>query len=321
MTLNWPEGIYPKSQKFYLSHPTSRHISSYTGQFQVKGRDAARWFAEFEFELDSPRSRIMDGFIAAMRGAVTPVLVPDFRRNVPVPVTQSMDDYADEIGLTFFDDRYDFDDQTHEDGFLTHEEGQLLGTEDVALFGGVFDALMVFVDEVSLLTEAGDDVLAENIGLPFETDRGFLLSIEGGEALPFQVEEGFLMITEDREILPLQIGGGFFEGVGQPILVQGGDHRLFVRGMRPYTGISVAGDSIMPATGHGHLIISDVITDINGMAFISIEPRLRTTVSEQPLILDGILVSMRLTDDEGAANPTVPPNRSSYSLTFEQILT
>ncbi len=126
MTLDWPEGIYPQSQSFYLAYPSARHISSYTGQFQVLGRDAARWFAEFEFELDAVRSRIMDGFIASMRGSVTPVLVPDFRRNKAVPVTKSMDDYADEIGLTFFDDRYDFDDQTIEDGFLTYEEGPLL---------------------------------------------------------------------------------------------------------------------------------------------------------------------------------------------------
>ncbi len=190
-------------------------------------------------------------------------------------------------------------------------KARYLGTEYEPLFGGVFDALLLLPDEsdegLALLTEAGDGLFAENIGIPFETDRGFLLTIECGEAMPFQIEEGFIILTEEREAIPLQISGGFIEGEGQPILVQGGQHRLFVRGMAPYAAISKAGDSIMPATGHGHLIISDVVTDIDGMAFMTIEPRLRTTVSEQPLILDGILVLMRLTDDEGAENPRGHP--------------
>jgi hypothetical protein len=76
----------------------------------------------------------------------------------------------------------------------------------------------------------------------------------------------------------------------------------------------------MPSSGHGHLILEDVVTDINGFAVVSIAPRLRATITEQPLILGGIQVLMRLTGGDAGDNRTVPPNRSSYTLTFEQIL-
>ena len=89
----------------------------------------ARWVAEFTFELENARARKLDALIAQLKGAVGQILVPDFRRLVQKPVTLSMDAYADEIGLTFFDDRYDFDDDTNEDGFLTVEESPPLGAE------------------------------------------------------------------------------------------------------------------------------------------------------------------------------------------------
>lgn len=320
MTIDWPEGIYPRSQKFHLVHPNIRFVSSFTGQFQVLEREGVRWVAEFEFELENARARIMDALIASLRGAAGQIYVPDFRRNVSVPVTDSMDAYSDEIGLTFFEDHYDFDDQTNEEGLLTVEESPPLGTEDNALFGGVFDAQMLFDDGVILLTEAGLTLLADNVGIPFETDHGFILTLEHGDALEIAAHEGFILQTQEWEDVPVQVGGGFYEGDGQPTLVQGGDRLLQISGLAPFRSVIKAGQSIMPRLGHAHLILEDIVTDINGLAFVSIAPKLRTTVEEQPLVLGGIKVLMRLNDGDAGNNITVPPNRSSYTLTFEQIL-
>lgn len=320
MTFSWPDGIYPRSQKFYLQHPNTKFVSSFTGQFQVLERDGVRWVAEFEFELENDRARSLDGLIAALRGSVEQILVPDFRRNISTPVTDSMDEYADEIGITFFDDHYDFTDQTHEDGLLTFEESPPLGTEDNALFGGGFDAILIFEDEITLLTEAGLTLLADNVGIPFETDRGYIITLEHGDALEIAAHEGYVFQTQEWEDVPVQVGGGFYEGDGQSTLLDGGDRELLIGGLAPWRTIIKAGQSIMPSVGHGHLVLDDVVTDINGFATVPIAPRLRTVITEQPLTLGGIQVLMRLTEGDAGDNRTVPPNRSSYTLTFEQIL-
>lgn len=320
MTLNWPDGLYPRSQKFYLKHPNAKFVSSFTGQFQVLERDNVRWVAEFEFELENARARELDGLIAALRGSVEQILVPDFRRNIATPVTDSMDAYAEEVGVTFFDDHYDFTDQTHEEGLLTVEESPPLGTEDNALFGGGFDAVLIFQDEITLLTETGLTLLADNVGIPFETDRGYIITLEHGDALEIAAHEGFILQTQDWEDVSLQVGGGFYEGDGESTLIKGGDRELLIGGLAPWRTIIKAGQSIMPSSGHGHLILEDVVTDINGFAAVPIAPRLRVGITEQPLILGGIQVLMRLTEGDAGDNRTVPPNRSSYTLTFEQVL-
>ncbi len=318
--LGWPEGIYPRSQKFYLKYPVTKFISSLTGQFQVLEREGVRWVAEFTFELENARARNMDALLAALRGVVGEILVPDFRRNVSTPVTDSMDAYSDEIGLTFFEDRYDFDDETHEEGFLTVEESPPLGTEDNALFGSGFDAILIFEDEITLLTEAEDTLLADNVGIPFETDRGYILTLEHGDALEIAINEGFILQTQESEDIPLQVGGGFYEGDGEATLIKGGNRELLIGGLAPWHTVIKAGQSITPAEGHAHLILEDVTTDINGFAAVPIAPKLRTTITEQPLILGGIKVLMRLTQDDAGENRTVAPNRSTYTLAFEQIL-
>ncbi len=320
MTLSWPDGIYPRSQKFHLKYPVTKFISSLTGQFQVLEREGAAWIAEFTFELEEARARNMDALIAELRGMVGEILVPDFRRNVSVPVTDSMDAYADEIGITFFDDHYDFTDQTHEEGLLTIEESPPLGTEDNALFGGVFNSEMLFPDGVILLTEIGLILLADNVGIPFETDRGYILTLEHGAPLEIATHEGYILQTQEWEDVPVQVGGGFYEGDGQSTLIEGGDCELLIGGLAPWHTVIKAGQSIMPAEGHAHLILEDVITDINGFAAVPIAPKLRTTITQQPLVLGGIKVLMRLTNDDAGENRTVPPCRSSYTLTFEQIL-
>jgi hypothetical protein len=320
MILSWPDGIYPKSQSFYIRHKSTRFISAFTGQYEVLERDAARWVAEFTFELDNASARKMDAFIAKLKGKAGQVLVPDFRRLLPKPVTLSMDDYADEIGLTFFDDHYDFDDDSHNDGFLSTEESPPLGAEDNALFGGGFDAVLIFNDQVSLLTEAGLTLLADNVGIAFETDRGFLLTIEHGDALEIAVEEGYGLQAQNDDDLLVQVGGAFFEGEGRPKLINGSDRALQISGLRPFTKVISAGESISPAPGHAHLILQDVVTDIDGAASIAISPKLRTIVTEQPLALGGVTVLMRLSQEDAGDNRTLPPNRSSYTLSFEQIL-
>lgn len=321
MIFDWPEGIYPRTQKFYLLPRTTRFASNFTGQDQVLERDAVRWVAEFTFELEGNRARVLDALIASLRGAVGQILVPDFRRIMPAPVAPSMDDYADEIGLTFFEDRYDFSDQTHEEGFLATEQTPPLGAEQNALFGGGFDAILVFKDLVTLLTEDDLILLADGVGIPFETDRGFLLTIEHGEALEIYAEEGYELQTQSFEYIPRQISGGFIEGEGQPTLLKGGTRdSLLIGGLAPWHTVIKAGNGISPAEGHAHIILENVTTDINGYASVPIAPRLRATIIEQPLLLNGIAVLMRLTEDDAGENNTVPPNRSSYTLKFEQIL-
>jgi hypothetical protein len=81
-----------------------------------------------------------------------------------------------------------------------------------------------------------------------------------------------------------------------------------------------AGSGISPTEGHAHIILSDVTTDIDGYATVPVEPRLRTTIIEQPLVLNGIAVLMRLTEDDAGENRTISPNRSFYTLKLEQIL-
>ena len=320
MILSWPEGIYPKSQSFYIKHRSTRFLSTLTGQFDVLEREGVRWVAEFTFELENARARRLDALIAELKGAVGQILVPDFRRLISKPVTLSMDAYADEIGLTFFDDDYDFDDDTNDDGFLTTEESPPLGTEDNALFGSAFDAVLIFYDEVNLLTEAGDTLLADNVGIPFETDRGFILTIEHGDALEIAIEEGYGLQAQNDDDLLVQVGGAFFEGEGQPTLIDGSGRQLQINGLRPFATVIPAGESISPAQGHAHLILEDVVTDIEGVAFVPIAPKLRSVITEQPLVLGGITVLMQLTQDDAGDNRTVPPNRSSYTLSFEQIL-
>lgn len=321
MIFDWPEGIYPRTQKYYLLPRSTQFASVLTGQDHVLERDAAKWVAEFTFELEGNRARILDALIAALRGPTGKILVPDFRRIAPTPVAPSMDDYADEIGLTFFADRYDFSDQTHEEGFLATEQTPPLGAEQNALFGGGFDAILVFKDHVTLLTEDDLILLADGVGIPFETDRGFLLTIEHGEALEIYAEEGYELQTQDFKYIPRQISGGFIEGEGQPTLLKGGTRNaLLIGGLAPFHTVIKAGSGISPAQGHAHIILGDVTTDINGLAVVPIAPRLRAVVIEQPLLLNGIAVLMRLTEDDAGENNTLPPNRSLYTLKLEQIL-
>lgn len=321
MIFDWPEGIYPRTQKFYLLPRSTQFASVLTGQDHVLEREAAKWVAEFTFELEGNRARVLDALIAALRGPTGKILVPDFRRMKPAPAAPSMDDYADEIGLTFFADRYDFSDQTHEEGFLATEQTPPLGAEENALFGGGFDAILVFKDQVTLLTEDALVLLADGVGIPFETDRGFLLTIEHGEALEIYAEEGYELQTQDFKYIPRQISGGFIEGEGQPTLLKGGTRNAFlIGGLAPWHTVIKAGSGISPAQGHAHIILSDVTTDINGFAVVPIAPRLRAVITEQPLLLNGIAVLMRLTEDDAGENNTLPPNRSLYTLKLEQIL-
>ncbi len=104
-------------------------------------------------------------------------------------------------------------------------------------------------------------------------------------------------------------------------MIDGSDRILQINGLRPYATVINAGESISPAEGHAHLIIEDVVTNIEGTAVVNVAPKIRAVITEQPIVLGGMAVLMRLTEDDAGNNPTVPPNRSSYTLSFEQILT
>lgn len=318
--LEWPPGIYPRSQKFYLAHKSKSFDSPYTGQRQVSEVKGTRWVAEFDFVLTRQKAAIMDALIAQLKGATGEIYVPDFRRNSEYAVLDSMDAYAEEIGTTFFDDRYDFDDETEEDGFLTTEESPHLGMEAEALFGSGYDIPVIFPFRIELMTEGEDTLIWDGVAVEFETEKGFILTLEHGAPLEIAIEEGFSFWTQDEKILPVQVGGGFFEGEGQPIIIAGADYALQVEGLAPYREILSAGEGITPKQGQGYLILNSVITNIDGRATIPIMPKLRSAIEEQPLIVGIVKIHMRLTNDEAGDNPTNARLQTSYTLQFEEIL-
>lgn len=320
--LNWPENIYPVRQVFYIRPNTGRFASALTGQVQVLDRDVSRWVAVLDFRLNKEKAAVFEALLAKLRGPAGTVLVPDFRRVNKRIVTQSMDDYAAQIGVTFFDDGYDFDDMTQDDGFLATEEPVPLETEENMELGGLGDALLEFPDAVTLLTEAGDDLFAENVGIPFITETGgLILTMEHGEPLEIGLEEGFTFETEAGEQIVVQVGGGFFEGAGQPKLVGGILDKITIDGLAPFTiSALLAGEAINTSPGRVHLVLFDVDTNINGYGKTIVAPKIREPIIVQSLATGDIKVLMRLLDDEAGRNDTVPPAISSYQLRLEEVL-
>ncbi|MCB9983646.1 MAG: hypothetical protein H6861_08265 [Rhodospirillales bacterium] len=318
--LDWPLGIYPRSQKFYLAHKSKSWQSDFTGQRQVTEQTGTRWVAEFSFVLRQSQAAVMDALIARLKGEAGEIYVPDFRRNSAYAVPDSMDAYAAEVGTTFFDDRYDFDDETAEDGLLTTEQSPPLGMEANAPFGSGFDIPLEFPFRTELLTESGDDLIWDGVALAFETDKGFILTLEHGAELEIAVEEGFTFWTQDEQEIPVQVGGGFFEGEGQPTIIDAADHNLNVTGLAPYREILSAGEGFMPRLGQSYLILGSVVTDIDGAVLIPIMPKLREAVPPQPLVVGMVKVLMRLASDEAAENIVNHRLQTRYTLTFEEIL-
>ena len=234
-----------------------------------------------------------------------------------------MDDYAAEIGLTFFDDRYDFDDMTHEDGFLTTEETLQFGLEENLPLSADFEtAFLLFPDDVMLLTEAGDDLPGENVGIPLITEQGDI-GLESSFGAPMEIclEEGFGLTTDLVEQIPVQVGGGFFEGEGQPTLIGGAFDKISIIGLPPFIGdVLFLGESIGTSPGRAHLLLSEPTTNIDGYAAIPIAPKIRELIVQQPLATGDAKVLMRLLDDEGGRNTTIRPAISIYQLRLEEVL-
>lgn len=323
MTLNWPENIYPAQQIFFIRPNTAKSVSDFTGQAQVLSRDGGRWVATLDLRLTQKNAAVIEALIAELRGPVGTLLVPDFRRLKSRVITQSMDDYADEIGLTFFDDRYDFDDQTHEDGFLTTEEPLTFGIEEnLPLSGNFPEAFLVFPDDVMLLTEAGDDLIGENIGIPLIAEQDDI-GLESSFGAPMEIclEEGFTFTTEAVEQIPVQVGGGFFEGEGQPTLIGAAFDKISISGLAPFTpDVLFFGEAIAPSPGRSHLILTEPTTNINGYAAASVAPKIRDLVVQQPLTTGNVNVLMRLVDDDAGQNTTIRPAISIYQLRLEEVL-
>ncbi len=323
MTLNWPENIYPAQQVFFIRPNTAQSVSDQTGQVQAFTRDGGRWVATLDLRLTQKNAAVIEALIAELRGPVGTLLVPDFRRIKSRAVTQSMDDYAEEIGLTFFDDRYDFDDMTHEDGFLTTEEPIPFGLEENLPLSGNFEtAFLLFPDEVMLLTEAGEDLLAENVGIPLITEQDDIgLESSFGAPLEISLEEGFTFTTEAVEQLPVQVGGGLFEGEGQPTLIGAAFDKISVFGLAPFTPeVLLFGEAIAPSPGRSHLILSEPTTNINGYAATNVAPKIRELVVQQPLTTGNVKVLMRLVGDEAGQNVTIRPAISIYQLQLEEVI-
>ncbi|MFP4098733.1 MAG: hypothetical protein ACLFU1_08120 [Alphaproteobacteria bacterium] len=78
--LNWPLDIRPAQQSFYIKPQTTRFQNPFTGQVQVLERDAARWTSRIELTRPEKDARQLDALIAALRGSVGHVFVPNFVR-------------------------------------------------------------------------------------------------------------------------------------------------------------------------------------------------------------------------------------------------
>ncbi len=88
---DWPEGLYPVGQSFYIRARTSSFVSTLTGQMQARGRKGTRWVAVLDFRLPKKKAAVMDALIAELNGPAGKLLVPDFRRTRIRTVTDSMD--------------------------------------------------------------------------------------------------------------------------------------------------------------------------------------------------------------------------------------
>lgn len=78
--LNWPLDLRPGQQSFYIRTLTTRFENPLTGQTQVLERDAARWVTKLSLIRSELDARRLDALLAALRGAVGHVFMPDFRR-------------------------------------------------------------------------------------------------------------------------------------------------------------------------------------------------------------------------------------------------
>ncbi len=78
--LNWPLDLRPGEQSFYIRTLSTKFENPLTGQVQVLERDAARWVTKLSLVRAELDSRRLDALLAALRGSVGHVFVPDFRR-------------------------------------------------------------------------------------------------------------------------------------------------------------------------------------------------------------------------------------------------
>lgn len=78
--LNWPLDLRPGQQSFYIRTLTTRFENPLTGQVQVLERDAARWITKLSLVRSELDARRLEALLAALRGAVGHVFIPDFRR-------------------------------------------------------------------------------------------------------------------------------------------------------------------------------------------------------------------------------------------------
>lgn len=320
---NWPDHIYPVRQIYFI-RPSSGIFEGIAGHIQAVARGGERWVATLDFRLDQGRARKLESLIARLNGPTGKVLVPDFRRMETRAITQSMDDYAEDIGATFFNDRYDFSDMTQEDGFLTTEEPVPMGLEENLLFAFDFEtALLIFPDEVFLLTEGGEDLLGENVGIPFISEDGTInVTVDFGAPLEIGTEEGFVFDIYTSEKIAVQVGGGFFEGAGQPVLIGGAHDRVSFDGLAPgLTGVLFAGESLGTSPGRAHLVLFETGTDINGYGQAFVAPHIREAVIVQDLKTGAAQVLMRLSENDAGKNDTARAiGLSTYQIRLEEIL-
>ena len=320
---DWPEIIYPIRQVYFI-RPNSGKFEGFSGHLQAFARNGEKWIATLDFRLDQGRARILESLIARLNGPTGKVLVPDFRRMETRPIAESMDEYAEKVGSTFFNDRYDFSDMTQEEGLLTTEEPVPMGLEENLLFAFDFEtALLIFPDGVFLLTEAGEDLLGENVGIPFITEDALInVTVDFGAPLEIGTEEGFVFDIFTSEKIAVQVGGGFFEGAGQPQLVGGAHNRISFDGLPPYLdAVLFQGESLGTSPGRAHLILFEAGTDINGYGKAFIAPRIREAVLVQDLKTGGAQVVMRLSEDDAGRNETNSRiSLSTYQLRLEEVL-
>ena len=80
VVITWPLDLRPTQQSFYIRTNTISFQSPLTGQTQVQERDGARWVANISLSRNQTDTRRIEAFLAALKGPVGIILLPDFRR-------------------------------------------------------------------------------------------------------------------------------------------------------------------------------------------------------------------------------------------------
>jgi hypothetical protein len=128
-------------------------------------------------------------------------------------------------------------------------------------------------------------------------------------------------VTRFTDGIDFDDGIGFIEGAGQPHITGGVAARLAVAGFARWTdGVLKDGDAVTVPPGSVHLLVQAGRTDIDGRMIVAIRPGIRTPIGRAPVVTDGLVLRMRLADDDIGRGVTRPPARTRWTVSLVEDL-